>query len=188
MIKKPALFLDRDGVINIDYGYVFTRESFVFVDGIFDICRYFRDMNYLIFIITNQSGIGRGLYSEKQFLDLMEWVKCRFIEKDIVIEKIYFCPHHKDAVIKEYRRDCESRKPRPGMINSAVSQFNLNLHKSVLIGDKLSDIDAGCAAGIRHNFLLNQGSECHFASKDFTRISTFNEIIQYFSLSTKRSS
>jgi len=142
-----ALFLDRDGVINEDYGYVYKKEDFKFKNGIFELLKLFKD--YKIFIVTNQSGIARGYYSENDFHKLMDWVKEEFKQKGIEIVDINFCPHHPDIT-----GSCECRKPNPGMILDLAKKYNIDLEKSIMIGDKKSDIEAANKAGIKKTYLV----------------------------------
>ena len=143
-----AIFLDRDGIVNIDYGYVHKKEKFVFEKGIFELVNCAISLSYKIFIITNQSGIGRGLFSEKEFLELNKWMLNCFFQKNLIIDKVYYCPHHPEEAINKYRKKCFCRKPQPGMIFQARDEFNLNLRNSILVGDSICDIDAGINAGI----------------------------------------
>lgn len=153
MSFQPALFLDRDGVINIDRAYVCTQKQFEFIDGIFELCRHARDLGYLIFVITNQAGIGRGYYTEKDFLELTKWM-CRVFEtRGAAIDKVYFCPLHPEYGVGKYKADSHYRKPGPGMILQAREEFGVDLKRSVLVGDKESDIEAGLAAGVGCNVL-----------------------------------
>lgn len=145
----PALFLDRDGVINVDYGYVHTPENFHFIDGIFDLVSAANRLGYLVIVVTNQSGIGRGYYSEAQFHALTEWMKSKFTERGGQIDGVYFCPFHPEFGIAQYRRETELRKPGPGMFLQAESELGINLAQSILVGDQITDIVAGRAAGIR---------------------------------------
>jgi len=151
---QPALFLDRDGVINIDHAYVYKQEDFQFVDGIFELCRTAKTQGYLIFVVTNQAGIGRGFYSEQEFNQLTAWMCQVFTAHNANIDKVYFCPHHPEYGIGQYRIDSPMRKPNPGMILAAQHEFNVDLAASLLIGDKESDIEAGINAGIGCNLLL----------------------------------
>ena len=150
-IMKKALFLDRDGVINIEKNYLYKIEEFEFVDGIFEICKYFQDRGYEIVIITNQSGIARGFYSEDDFLTLNSWMLREFERNGIEIATVKYCPHHPD-----FNQDCECRKPNPGMIIEASKELDINLENSILIGDKISDIEAGKRAGIGINILIKR--------------------------------
>jgi D-glycero-D-manno-heptose 1,7-bisphosphate phosphatase len=153
-MKRKALFLDRDGVINKDFGYVCEVERLEYVDGIFDLCRKAKSKGYLIIVITNQAGIGRGYYSEKQFLDFMDIIKANFIEEDCQIDAVYYCPHHPTAGIGEYRMNCKSRKPNNGMILQADKDFSIDQENSILVGDKPSDIQAGVDSGIKNLYLF----------------------------------
>ena len=142
--KKKALFLDRDGVINIDLGHVHKIDNFIFNPEIFKICDEYQEKNYLIFIVTNQAGIAKGFYSLSDFETLSKWMIEKFKEKNIVITKVYYCPHHPD-----FDKNCDCRKPNPGMILKAEKEYNLDLQNSVLYGDKQSDLEAGKRAGIK---------------------------------------
>lgn len=146
---KKALFLDRDGIINEDFGYVFEKENFIFKNGIFDVVKAFINNDFLVFVVTNQSGIARGYYSQEQFLKLSEFMSNEFIKHGAKIDKIYFCPHLEE-------QNCECRKPKSGMILKALREFNVRAQNSYLIGDKLSDIEAGFGAKIGHLFLLSE--------------------------------
>ena len=145
---SKALFLDRDGVINVDHGYVYQTDNFDFVDGIFDLVRTARALDFLIIIITNQSGIGRGYYSENDFWKITEWLKERFAAENCFIDEIYYCPHHPEAQIPKYRKFCDHRKPEPGMLLTAKKKYRLDMSKSVVVGDNVTDIQAGHKAGV----------------------------------------
>ena len=154
-MKKKALFLDRDGVINIDKVHTFKIDDFEFIKGIFDLCKTAILNNYIIIVITNQSGISRKLYTEEDFAQLTEYMLRKFKEKNINITKVYHCSYHPDFPIEEFKNMKNHRKPSPGMIFDARDDFNIDLQKSILIGDKLSDIRAGINAGITKNILLS---------------------------------
>jgi D-glycero-D-manno-heptose 1,7-bisphosphate phosphatase len=138
-----ALFLDRDGVINIDKHHIFRKEDFEFSPGIFDLCKGYSRQGFLIIVLTNQAGIAKGFYSVADFLQLTAWMNDQFLSFGITISKVYYCPHHPDIT-----GPCECRKPNPGMIIQAVKEFDLDINECVLIGDKESDIEAGRRAGI----------------------------------------
>lgn len=157
-MNHRALFLDRDGVINVDTGYVFKSQDFIFNEGIFDICKAAKFYGYLILIVTNQAGIGRGFYSEADFFELMNWVQAEFKGREIEIDGIYFCPYHPTAGVGMYKRSSFDRKPNPGMILSAALDFGIDLKKSVLIGDRDSDIQAANNAGINNRILIGSKS------------------------------
>ena len=144
-----ALFLDRDGVINVNYGYVHQRKDVDFIDGIFDLVATAKKYGYLVVIVTNQAGIGRGYYSEVDFHNLMNWMCEQFLDHAGLIDAVYFCPDHPEHGIGEYLRKSHFRKPGPGMILKAKKDFDIDLSKSIMVGDKITDIEAGVAAGIK---------------------------------------
>lgn len=152
-----ALFLDRDGVINKEKDYLYRIEDFEFIDGVFEALRHFQAKGYLLIIITNQSGIARGYYRESDFLALNDWMFHQFAAQDIHIAKVYYSPYHPEYGIGEYKKETACRKPNPGMILQAKEEFNIDLTKSILVGDKESDIEAGLNAGITMNILVKSG-------------------------------
>jgi D-glycero-D-manno-heptose 1,7-bisphosphate phosphatase len=156
MCRNRALFLDRDGVINEERCYVHSPEAFEFQEGIFDLCRAAQRLGYLLIVVTNQAGIARGYYSEDDFLRLTEWMTRQFAEQGIHLSRVYYCPYHPLHGLGDYRRDSPDRKPNPGMLLRAQADFDLDLRSSILIGDKMSDIEAGNAAGIGTTVLLRQ--------------------------------
>ncbi|ALX13456.1 D,D-heptose 1,7-bisphosphate phosphatase [Burkholderia cepacia JBK9] len=153
-MKRKALFLDRDGVINVDYGYVHRQQDCVFVDGIFDLVRLANATGHQVVVVTNQAGIGRGYFSESQFVAFMDWMRRRFDERGARIDRVYFCPHHPVAGMGRYRQACACRKPQPGMLHDARRDLGLDLSASILVGDKRSDLDAGARAGVGRRFLF----------------------------------
>jgi D-glycero-D-manno-heptose 1,7-bisphosphate phosphatase len=137
--KKKALFIDRDGVINMDSAYPYKPEHIVFIDGIFDLCRKACEKGYIIVVVTNQAGVAKGYFQENDVILLHGWMKDRFHERGIEIAGFYFCPFHKNATVEKYRGDSDCRKPKPGMILQAAKDFDIDLSKSLMIGDKESD-------------------------------------------------
>jgi D-glycero-D-manno-heptose 1,7-bisphosphate phosphatase len=174
-MEKPALFLDRDGVINVNYGYVHQKQNFVFIDGIFDLVREANKLGYLVVVITNQAGIGRGFYSENDFLGLTEWMKQEFLIRNAKIDAVYFCPHHPTEGIGKFKQDCVCRKPKPGMFLQAINELNLDTYNSVMVGDSESDLIASRLSGIRYNLLYSVGRQ----HEDFV-IHSLNEAANYF--------
>ncbi|MGH8182227.1 MAG: D-glycero-alpha-D-manno-heptose-1,7-bisphosphate 7-phosphatase [Rhodanobacteraceae bacterium] len=162
MTGRGALFLDKDGVINVDHGYVCTPERTDFIDSIFDLCRASTRNGFLNVVATNQAGIARGHYSESQFLAYMDWVRGEFRKRDAQLDAVYYCPHHPVHGIGEYLRDCACRKPKPGMFLAAQRDLVLDLDGSILVGDSGSDVEAGKAAGVgtclRVTAILDQGT------------------------------
>lgn len=142
MVK--ALFLDRDGTINIDYGYVFQPEKFEFINGIFELCRKAQEKGYLIIVITNQSGIARGYFSEQDFAELNSYMLAEFIKHGIKITDVFYCPELSG----------NDRKPNCGMFIKARDKYGIDMAQSVSVGDKERDIEAAQKAGCGKNFLF----------------------------------
>jgi len=159
MSNNKALFLDRDGVINVDEGYVHRPETFHFVPGIYDLCRAAQELSYILIVVTNQAGIARGYYTEEDFHALTRWMTGKFEEEQIRIARVYYCPYHPIHGLGQYKLNSSDRKPNPGMLFKAQADFNLCLAESILIGDKQSDIQAGHAAGVGTNILLCSAPE-----------------------------
>lgn len=151
---RRAAFLDRDGVINLDHGYVYRREDFHFVPGVLEGARRLHDLDYALVVVSNQSGIGRGLFTEAQFLQLNEWMKEEFRLAGAPLAGVYFCPHHPTEAHGVYLRSCDCRKPAPGMLLLAAADLRLDLGASAMFGDRLSDLEAARAAGVPLRVLL----------------------------------
>lgn len=166
---RKALFLDRDGVVNVEKNYLHKIEEFELVEGIVEVCRAYQDNGYLIIIVTNQSGISRGYYSEEDFATLSQWMVEHFKTLGIIITHIYHCPHHEsiDGV-------CECRKPEPGMFLEAKKEYDLDMSHSVMIGDNERDIEAAQRAGVGMNILLSTGAN---QSKSNRIIQTLMELV-----------
>lgn len=170
-MNNGAFFLDRDGVINVDHGYISSPSQFDFVPGVFNACQQIVDAGYKIIIVTNQSGIARGYYTEAVFADLTRWMIATFKQRGIPITDVRYCPHHPVHGKGEYLQQCHCRKPNPGMIIDAAKQHNIDVSQSVMVGDKDSDMQAGSRAGIptlykvldSHHTLTraNEWIECH---------------------------
>lgn len=147
-MKRPALFLDRDGVINVDHGYVHAPEQFEFIDGIFEVVASANRAGYLVIVVTNQAGIGRGYYTEAAFHALTEWMKAKFAERGGTIDAVYFSPYHPEHGLGPYQKETDCRKPGPGMLLQAERDLDIDMPRSILIGDKPSDLAAGRAARV----------------------------------------
>lgn len=156
---KRALFLDRDGVINIDHGYVHTARAFQFTAGVFSLIRRFRRSGFTCIVVTNSAGIARGYFSEELFRNFSLWIADELKNAGAPVDAIYYCPHHPFAGIGPYRRECRCRKPFPGMLHRAAEEWEVDLSASVLVGDRHSDILAGQRAGIPHLFLYAPHAE-----------------------------
>ena len=145
-----TIFLDRDGVINKEVGYLHKIADFIFIDGVFEACLSFKQLEYQIIIISNQSGIARGYFTLFDYEKLTNWMLNQFSKKNIPILDVFFCPHGPKST-------CSCRKPKPGMINDAIKKYNIDLEKSWMIGDKETDIEAANLAGINNTILLRSG-------------------------------
>ena len=177
--RNKAIFIDRDGVINVEKNYVHRIKDFQFIEGIFELCALVQRLDFRIIIITNQAGIGRGYYTIDDFDRLTKWMLAQFRARGIRIEKVYCCPYHPTAGVGEYRKNSSDRKPNPGMILKAKREFDLDLSKSILVGDKDSDLEAGRAAGVRWNLKLSKGGGV--SNRDelmFTKLSDIAEWIK----------
>lgn len=165
---RKALFLDRDGVINVDYGYVHTREGTEWMPGIFELCRTARDAGYVLIVVTNQAGIAREIYDECTFHEHTQWIHAEFERCGVALLATYYCPHHPVCGVGAFRVACDCRKPAPGMLLAAKCAHEINLSRSIFIGDKPSDVEAGLAAGVGVNVLLGVGME-PFSSNESVR-------------------
>lgn len=146
-MKRKAVFFDRDGVINFDKGYVYSQKEFEFCSGIFNLLSYYKSQDYLLFVVTNQSGIARGYYSTQDFLDLTEYMQSEIMKKlGFAFDKIYFCPH---------LEGCQCRKPKTGMFEEANMDFKIDFEKSIMIGDKQSDMQAAQSIGIGKKYFFS---------------------------------
>lgn len=175
-MKNKALFLDRDGVINIEKNYVIKRTDFEFIPDIFDACKYFQELGFKLIIITNQSGIARGFYSEQELNELHKWVKSIFQSKNIEILDIYYCPHHPN-----YGEECKCRKPKPGLILDAIKKYDIDPRRSILIGDKVTDVLAGRNAKVGENLLVKTGHKFTQPEDEssFPEFESMSEIVRW---------
>tara|TARA_B100000212_G_C27381767_1_gene537423 strand:- start:3083 stop:3652 length:570 start_codon:yes stop_codon:yes gene_type:complete len=155
---KRAAFLDRDGVINIDNGYVHKWEDFEFCDGAIEGMKNLLSLNFKIIIITNQSGIARGIFTEKEYKKLTETYVKQLGMEGITITSIYHCPHHPLFSPFPYNQ-CGCRKPNPGLFIKAIRKFKFSLSYSIAIGDNERDLEAAKRAGIKNRFLINNGNK-----------------------------
>lgn len=156
---RKAAFLDRDGVINLDRAYVHQWDEFEFVPGAVDAMRRLREAGYALVVVTNQSGLARGMYTEAQFQELTRHMRAALAEAGAEVEAVYHCPHHPKGSVPELAVDCDCRKPEPGMILRAAKELNLSLADSFLVGDKPSDIEAARAAGLGRAYIVQSDNE-----------------------------
>ena len=168
--KNRAIFLDRDGIINVDSGYVHKIEDFKFTSGIFKTLQYLQKQGYILVIVTNQSGIARGYYDEQAYMDLTIHMMEKLSLKGISIKGVYHCPHGPDE-------GCRCRKPRSGMFKVAQKEFKLDMKNSWMIGDKESDMKAGVNAGVKNRILLSKEKGLSDATHRIKKISDVIDII-----------
>ena len=157
LVSRKAAFIDRDGVLNEERAFVHRTEDFVLLPGAVEALRLLQGAGYLLVVITNQSGIARGLYSEADYLALTEHMRGQLQAEGISLDAVEHCPHLPDAPVERYRRDCDCRKPKPGMIERAMERLDIDPAASFLVGDRLSDVQAGRAAGVGRCFLVRTG-------------------------------
>jgi len=177
--KNKAIFLDRDGVINKDVHYLYKIEDFEFTENCIKDLRIFQEKGYLLFIVTNQSGIGRGYYTQDCYDKLTEWMLFTLKKNNINITKVMHCPHHfTDGLLGEYNIDCNCKKPKNGMLIPLIKNYNINTGQSIMIGDKISDIQAGYAAGISNLVLVESGQDLPNVKPNFTS-GVYKNIYEY---------
>ena len=169
-----TIFLDRDGVINKEINYLHKINDFEFIGGVYEACRNLINLDYKIIIITNQSGISRGYYTQNDFKLITKWMVEQFENNKIKILDVLHCPHSPDS-------NCNCRKPKPGMLNEANNKYNINMGESWMIGDSESDIRAANLAGIKKTILVRSGhkinEECSNAMFILDSIDQANQII-----------
>lgn len=171
----PALLLDRDGVVNVDHGHDITHHQFDFMDGIFELTRRAVDLCYRVVIVTNQAGIAHGYFTEAEFLEFTKWMINSFKMQGVELSGVFYSPYHRDGLVPPYVRDSFWRKPSPGMILEAKRLLDLDLPRSILVGDQVSDMLAAGQAGVGRKILLS--SQNHEAA-DVT-VSRLHEVLPF---------
>lgn len=172
---SPALFLDRDGVINHEVGYLHRAQDVTWVEGIFSLARTAIRLGYKLVVVTNQSGIARGYYTMADFQSLMDWMRAEFAAQQAPLDAVYLCPYHPEHGVGEYRREHIDRKPGPGMLLRAARDLSLDLKQSVMVGDRCSDIAAANAAGLRQAFLIS-GTETRLCPGHAISLDALSEV------------
>lgn len=158
-MRRPAAFIDRDGVLNEERSFVHRPEDFKLVPGAIEALRLLQEAGYRLVVVTNQSGIARGLYREADYLALTAHMRSSLEARGVRLDGVEYCPHLPDAPLARYRADCDCRKPRPGMLLKAIEALDIEPRASFLVGDRLSDVEAGRAAGVGRCFLVRTGYE-----------------------------
>ncbi|HSY36327.1 MAG TPA: HAD family hydrolase [Acidobacteriaceae bacterium] len=176
-VRQKALFLDRDGVINHEVGYLHTVEEVRWVEGIFELCRVAVGLGYKLVVVTNQAGIARGMYTEAQYEALMQWMLVEFVKQGVALDAVYFCPFHPEGVGK-YKREHDDRKPGTGMLRRAAKELGVELGASVMVGDRCTDVMAANAAGLRTAFLL-EGTEKAGCGGEYKLVQTLHQVQEW---------
>lgn len=176
---RKALFLDRDGVINEDKGYVGDVGRFEFIDGIFAVVKHYVGEGFLPVVVTNQSGIARGFYSEDDFLKLSAWMQQQFSHHGIPEIHVYYCPHHPSKGNAPYRQTCQCRKPEAGMFWQAQQELNLALTESIMVGDSWRDMQAAEQAGVQQLIFVSDKQTGELASRlsNLMQVSQLRDIL-----------
>jgi D-glycero-D-manno-heptose 1,7-bisphosphate phosphatase len=174
-MSERALFLDRDGVVNEEVGYLHRADEVRFVEGIFSLCRTAMGLGYRLIVVTNQAGIARGYYSEEDFHALMEWMRDALRAEGVELDAVYYCPFHPEHGVGQYRREHEDRKPGTGMLRKGAVELGVSLAQSVMVGDRCSDVGAANAAGLRQAFLLS-GTEKNGCAGCYLAVESLGEV------------
>lgn len=145
---NKAIILDRDGTINVEKDYLHKIEDFEFEEGVVEGLKILSNLGYIFVVVTNQSGIARGYYTEEDLIKLNNHISDILEKNGIRIEKFYYCPHHPEKGVGKYKVECECRKPNPGMLEEAIREFNIDREKSFMVGDNISDVEAGINARV----------------------------------------
>jgi D-glycero-D-manno-heptose 1,7-bisphosphate phosphatase len=173
-----ALFLDRDGVVNEEVGYLHRPDEVRFVDGIFSLCRTAAGLGYRLIVVTNQAGIARGYYSEADFEALMEFMRGELLAEGVELDAVYYCPFHPEHGVGKYKQEHEDRKPGTGLLRRGAREFGVELSESVLVGDRCSDVGAANGAGLRQAFLIS-GTEAAGCGGDYLTVESLAEVEQW---------
>lgn len=179
-MQRRGLLLDRDGVINVDHGYVGKVGQFSFIPGLFPFLRAARDKGFQLAILTNQSGVARGLYTVEAYQTLTSWMLKQFAQEGIAIDLILACFEHAEGSVDMYRRESFWRKPNPGMVLEAIQKLNLDPKRSVFLGDHLRDMEAAQAGGIGKCLWLTDSKEA--APQGVTIVRNYDETLGALSL------
>lgn len=155
---NKCVFFDRDGTINVDYGYVYKTEDFVFRKNFIEALRILKAEKYLVIVITNQSGIAKGFYNENDVIKLHHYINHALKRKGVFIDDFYYCPHSIDGVVKKYKKECSCRKPNIGLIMKAQKDYNIDLSNSFMIGDKISDMQTAHNANLKKSFMISENN------------------------------
>ena len=161
---NKAVFFDRDGVINVDSGYTYLPENFVWVEGAKEAIKYLNYKGYLVLVVTNQSGVARGYYTEADVSNLHNWMNQELKRCEAHIDAFYYCPHHPEGTVEQYRTACNCRKPEPGMLLQGIRDWQVDIVSSFMIGDSPRDLEAAKKANLK-GYLFNEANLYNFVKK-----------------------
>lgn len=173
---QKAVFLDRDGTINQDKGYLCNPCDFAFIPGAVEAIKIFRNLGYKVIVITNQSAVARGFYDEEAVRRLHNHMNSLLALEGASVDAYYYCPHHPEGIVSAYKKDCDCRKPAPGMIRRAKEDFGLDLSRCVCVGDRDIDVLAGMNGGVGHCALVR--GNYPMDEKILQTVPVFNDLLQ----------
>ncbi|PLY08281.1 MAG: D-glycero-beta-D-manno-heptose-1,7-bisphosphate 7-phosphatase [Desulfuromonas sp.] len=176
--SRPAVFLDRDGTINVEKDYLYKVEDFEFIPGAPEAIKRLKDAGYLVVVVTNQSGVARGYYTLADVDRLHDHLSASLLSYQTSVDGFYVCPHHPNAGDSELTGDCSCRKPSPGMLLAAACDLNVDLARSWMVGDKLADIEAGLQAGVRPLMVATGYGEKARVAMRYDSVQAFPSIVE----------
>lgn len=176
--EKKIAFLDRDGVINHDFGYVYRPQDLIFLPWLVSGLLELKKLNYKLYIVTNQSGIARGFFNEGQFHAFMQTMLRELRNRGVEIDGYEFCPHHRDGTVLKYKLTCNCRKPGTLMLDRIFAREKVDPNCCIIIGDKMTDVEAGIRAGVGAGFLIGEVQQS-FNNENFYQVNDWQEIINH---------
>lgn len=174
--KRRAVFLDRDGTINVEKDYLYKIEDFEFIPGAPEAIKRLKDAGFLVIVVSNQSGVARGYFDEEAVEALHHHLQAELAAYDTSIDAFYFCPHHPEHGVGDYKISCDCRKGGAGMLLQAAEEHDIDLHGSFMIGDKLADVEAGQGAGCQSIMVLTGYGECAALSPEISLVEKCKDI------------
>lgn len=175
---RKCIFLDRDGNINVEVDYLYKKEDFKFIEGAERAIKIFNELGYLVVVVTNQSGIARGYYREEDVKNLHVYINEELSKIGARIDAYYYCPHHPKEGVDMYRKKCRCRKPELGMFLNAKKDYNIDFENSIIIGDKLSDVEAGIKLGMK-SILVRSGHGTKEEKKIYSKVEIFDSLYDF---------
>lgn len=178
MEKNKCIFLDRDGNINVEVDYLYKKEDFKFVDGADKAIKIFNELGYKVIVVTNQSGIARGYYTEEDLKHLHSYIDQELEKIGGKVDEYYYCPHHPEKGIGIYKRSCRCRKPELEMFLDAQKEFDIDFERSIVVGDKISDIESGIRLGMEA-ILVKSGHGIMEKEKIYTKTKVYDTLYDF---------